>query len=245
MILLRICAVVLFMCSTLAAAGGEQRDRFVFAQLRYGTTCDPYPETWQDIIEFLATTTSVKAVAERRMVSLSDKTLISSPFVAVLGNGEFPVFSGSERETLRRYLSNGGLMFVEDSTGLKNSAFDVSFRTQIAKVFPEAPLKKLPPGHPLYRSYYLIRKVGGRRLNNNYLEGVDMGGRTALVYSQNDLVGAWAKDRFGNYLWECLPGGQEQRFEAQKLTLNIIMYSVTGTYKSDAVHRPYIDMKMR
>jgi hypothetical protein len=227
------------------SANATQQDRFVFSQLRYAGAWDPYPETWQDIIEFLATTTSIKPEPARRVIELSDPALFSSPFLVVLGTAGFPPISEEGRRTLRRYLSNGGLMFVEDSTGIRNSTFDASFRAEIAKLFPETALKKLPPSHPLYRSYYLARKVGGRRLCNGFLEGVDVGGRTALIYSQNDLVGAWAKDRFGNYLWECAPGGQEQRFEAQKLTLNLIMYSVTGTYKSDAIHKPYIDMKLK
>src|SRR3989339_2109706 len=50
-----------------------QRDRFVFAQLRYDGQWDPYPETWQDILEFLVTTTSIKPEAGRRVVTLEDE----------------------------------------------------------------------------------------------------------------------------------------------------------------------------
>jgi len=121
----------------------------------------------------------------------------------------------------------------------------MSFRKELTIIFPEKKLFKLPNDHPVYRSFYLLRGVGGRRLTNNYLEGIEIAGRTALIYSQNDLVGAWAKDRLGNYLWECSPGGENQRFEAQKLTQNIIMYSVTGTYKSDSIHQPFIEQKLR
>jgi hypothetical protein len=136
------------------------------------------------------------------------------------------------------------MIFAEDSSGMKGSRFDASFRSEMAKVFPELKLKRLDVDHPLFRSYYLLRKTGGRRLCNSYLEGIEIGGRVAVIYSQNDLIGAWAKDRFGNYLWECVPGGQDQRFEAQKLTLNLLMYSATGTYKSDAVHKAYIEQKL-
>jgi hypothetical protein len=236
---------LLLICLLLAPAGADQQDRFVFAQLRYAGAWDPYPEAWQDILEFLTATTSVRAAAERRVVTLEDKTLFASPFLVVLGNETFPALTDGERRTLRQYLANGGLLFVEDSSGQAGSAFDAAFRAEIARVFPEAALRKLAPAHPLYRAYYLIRKTGGRRLTCNYIEGVEIGGRTAVVYSRNDLIGAWAKDRSGNYLWECFPGGQDQRFEAQKLTQNIIMYSVCGTYKSDAVHRPYIEMKLQ
>ena len=75
--------------------------------------------------------------------------------------------------------------------------------------------------------------------------GVDWAGKTVVLYSQNDLLGAWAKDPLGKYLYECVPGGEVQRMEARKLTLNIIMYSLTGSYKADAVHQPFILQKMR
>ena len=231
----------------LAASAGkclcQQDDRFVFTQLKYQGVWDPYPETWQDIVQFLVVTTSIKCEPERRVVTLDNRMLFSSPFLVILGGGSFPALSKSEREALRRYISSGGLVFVEDSSGTRGGAFDVSFRKEAAALFPEASLKKLSSENPLYRAYYFIRKVGGRRLANDYVEGLDVAGRTALIYSQNDLIGAWAKDRFGNYLWECVPGGEKQRFEAQKLTLNLLMYSVTGTYKSDAIHKPYLEMK--
>ncbi|MHB9154135.1 MAG: DUF4159 domain-containing protein [Endomicrobiales bacterium] len=222
----------------------QQRDLFVFAQLRYEGKWDPYPETWQDILEFVTVTTSIRPMPLRRVVALDDPLLFSSPFLVILGNGSFPALNEMQRTYFRNYLSNGGLVFAEDSSGSRGSEFDTSFRREMTRVFPETRLKKLPPEHPLYRAYYLLRKVGGRRLTNNYLEGLDVGGRTAVIYSQNDLVGAWARDRFGNYLWECFPGAQEQRFESQKLTLNLIMYSVTGTYKSDAIHQPYLEQKL-
>lgn len=221
----------------------QQENRFVFTQLKYQGAWDPYPETWQDILEFLSVATSIKCEPERRVITVDDKLLFSSPFLVILGTDNFPAFSKNERETLRRYVSNGGLIFVEDASGAKGGPFDVSFRRQVAALYPEASLKKLPFDHPLLRAYYYIRKIGGRRLTNNYLEGLDVGGRTVIVYSQNDIIGAWAKDRFGNYLWECFPGKEEQRFEAQKLVLNLVMYSVTGTYKSDAIHKPYLEMK--
>ena len=222
-----------------------QGNRFVFTQLKYDGKWDPYPETWQDILEFMSTTTSLKSEPGRRVISADDDELFSSPFIVILGNGDFPGFNDDERLRLRRYLSNGGMIFAENSSGIMSGDFDTSFRKELTKIFPEKKLSKLPPEHPVYRSFYLLRGVGGRRLTNNFLEGIDIAGRTALIYSQNDLVGAWAKDRLGNYLWECTPGGENQRFEAQKLTQNIIMYSVTGTYKSYAIHQPFIEMKLR
>ena len=40
------------------------------------------------------------------------------------------------------------------------------------------------------------------------------------------------------------PGGEAQRWESIKLTLNVIYFSLTGTYKKDAIHQPFIEMKL-
>ena len=241
--LLTVCLIVTGLLNS-TPVSAQHSDLLVFTQLVYEGNWDPYPETWQDIVAFLLTTTSIQPQRQRRTLKITDPELFSSPFLMILGSGEFPRFTDEERLILRRYVSNGGLIFVEDSSGMRGSRFDEGFRREIAAVFPELPLRRLPGDHPLYRAYYLLRKVGGR-LNMPYLEGVDITNRTVLVYSTNDIIGAWAKDRFGNYLWECPPGGQAQRFEAQKLTLNLIMYLVTGTYKSDAIHQPFLKQKLR
>jgi hypothetical protein len=65
------------------------------------------------------------------------------------------------------------------------------------------------------------------------------------VYTRNDVLGAWAKDPLGHYLYDCAPGGDAQRMAARKLALNIVIYALTGSYKADAVHQPFLLEKMR
>lgn len=230
-----------------APAGSEPGNRFVFAQLKVPGDpgrWDPYPLAARDILAFLQQTTSVKAVPERRVLTLSDPLLFRSPFLVYSGFGSFS-WSKEEGETLKRYLSGGGTLFVEDRAGEKGGSFDYAFRRELKKIFPDKDLAILPREHAIFRSFYLLRTVGGRKLTNNYLEGLDIDGRTAVIYSQNDVLGAWAKDLFGNYLNPCPPGGEAQRWEAQKLMMNIILYSVTGTYKTDMIHHPFIEEKLK
>ena len=86
--------------------------------------------------------------------------------------------------------------------------------------------------------------MSGRILNKQYLEGITSGGRVAVIKSHNDLMGIWPRDRVGNWKNELIPSRTNQRKEAIKLTLNILMYSVCGTYKSDPVHQPFIKRKL-
>jgi hypothetical protein len=68
----------------------------------------------------------------------------------------------------------------------------------------------------------------------------DRMGRAVIVYSQNDLGGAWARDRFGQWVHEVVPGGETQREHAFRLGVNLAMYALCLDYKADQVHVPFI-----
>lgn len=68
----------------------------------------------------------------------------------------------------------------------------------------------------------------------------DSRGRAVIVYSQNDLGGAWARDRFGQWVHEVVPGGETQREHAFRLGVNLAMYALCLDYKADQVHVPFI-----
>lgn len=246
----RFCVFVLlcFIAGTLVRAMDNlPGNRFALAQLKTRgelAQWDPYPLAARDILAFLTQTTSVKVVPERRVVTLTDPALFQSPFVLSSGEGVFSL-TQEERESLKRYLSGGGCLFVEDRAGERGGSFDYSFRAEMKKTFPDKTLAIIPREHAVFRSYYLLRTVGGRKLTNNFLEGLEIDGRVALIYSQNDVLGAWAKDLFGNFLHTCQPGGETQRWESQKMMMNIILYSVTGTYKTDMIHHPFLEQKLR
>jgi len=66
-----------------------------------------------------------------------------------------------------------------------------------------------------------------------------------VVYSQNDLGGAWARGQLGDWEYECVPGGEAQRELAVRAGINICMYALCLDYKDDAVHLPLILKKRR
>ena len=73
-----------------------------------------------------------------------------------------------------------------------------------------------------------------------YLEGIKIGNITPFVYCHNDLGGAWERDELGNWVSPCTPGGEEQRKDAFHLGINLILYAMTGNYKEDLIHVPFI-----
>jgi hypothetical protein len=222
------------------AALGESFPHFFFAQLKYrGGDWDPNPLFAEPIIEELEIRTSIDGLKERRILTLSDSDLFFCPFLYMAGKYEFDPFTPAEREVLRRFLTFGGFLFAEDTMGAKGFGFDRSFREEMKQVFPKHDLRKLPTDHSIYQSFYLIGSIGGRQKVSPF-EGVTIDNWTPVIYSQDDLSGAWARDKFGKWVNECVPGGEAQRASAFKLGINIIVYSLTSDYKKDLVHHPFI-----
>ena len=215
--------------------------QFFFAQLKYrGGEWDPNPDFVEPMIEELELRTSIDGMKERRVTTLSDPDLFFYPFLYIAGKYEFDPFTLQEREILRRFLTYGGFLFAEDTVGAKGFGFDQAFRREMKQVLPGHELKMLPTDHSVYQSFYIIGNIGGRQKVNSYLEGMDINGWTPVIYSQNDLSGAWEKDRFGKWAHECVPGGEFQRSAAFKMGINIIVYSLTSDYKKDVIHHPFI-----
>ncbi len=238
--------ISLAMAALIFAAGpafSQQGGKFVFAQLKYGGNWDTRPTAWDRMTEYMLATESLKIIPDRRVLAgLADDKLSWSPFMVITGESDAPVFSDDELKILRRYLLCGGMIFIEDSSGRKGLGFDRAARSIIRRLLPDNPLVRIPMDDAVFRAFYLMRGVSGRIETNDYLEGCKLGDRFCVIYSQNDLLGAWEKDNLGNYLYPC---PEKQRWEAKKLSLNIILYALTGTYKTDIIHVPFIKNKLQ
>ncbi len=220
-------------------------DMFVWVQLDIGDSCDPYPDAHTEVVKFVSGVTSIMTVPERRKISLKDDAVFSYPFAALTCKSMPRQLGDDEIQRLRLYLISGGTIWIDDSMGARHSPFDGWVRSLLKQVLPDADIEQLGQEHPVYRSFFLLRALGGRTMAGGSLEGLKWGHRTAVIYSRNDVLGAWMKDSLGKPLYACIPGGEIQRMNAKKLLLNIIMYSLTGSYKLDAVHQPFIMEKLR
>jgi hypothetical protein len=221
--------------------GASGRPPFYIAQVEYrGGEWDPNPGFVAAIVEELELRTSIDARKERRVVTLADPDLFFCPFLYMAGRFAFEPFRASERESLRRFLVHGGFLLAEDTVGAEGFGFDRAFREEMQAILPDHPLKRLPADHSVYQSFYLINSFGGRQKVNPFLEGVTVDDWTPVLYSHNDLSGAWSRDRYGQWAHECLPEGELQRQSAFKMGINIISYALTADYKRDLIHHPFI-----
>lgn len=228
-----------------AYAMAQQGDRFIWTQIQLGEDWDPYPDAPAAVTAWLSEVTSVRAAPERRAITLRDRALFSSPFLYLAGAAAPPPLRDDELRRLRQFISGGGFLWIEDSGGGPPAAFDRWVRAELPRVLPDAELKPLPVDHVLYRTFFLLRGPAGRVRVHGAAEGVEWGGRVAVLYTRDDALGAWARDALGKPLKACVPGGEPQRELAKRLTLNVVMYSLTGSYKADAVHQTAILEKLR
>ena len=150
-----------FLPSVIDAAEPDdnRRSQFVFAQVKYrGGDWNPHPLSVTPLMEELMARTSVEAASAKREVTLADPDLFNYPFLYLAGRYEFEPFSQQEIETLRRFLSYGGFLLIDDALGQQGYGFDKSVRREMQRIFPGNDFKRLPSGHAALRSYYLLRR---------------------------------------------------------------------------------------
>ena len=151
-------------------------------------------------------------------------------------------------DKLNRYLATGGTVFFDTrDQGERNamSAYETQQRLQrLVAGLKIPPLEPLPPDHVLTKAFYLMQEFPGRwsggRLWVQPTEGKVNDGVASIIVGSNDFAGAWAIDAQGRPLYAAVPGGEQQREMAFRFGVNLVMYTLTGNYKTDQVHVPAI-----
>lgn len=216
-------------------------EKFRIAQVVYsGGAWQPRPSALRRLLWEIEKRTSIDVALEPIDLRLGDGALHRYPFLYLAGDQAFPPPSSRDLERLRRCLQAGGFLLIDGAEGRPGGGFDRAVRQFTALLFPSAPLVQLPQDHVVFKSFYLLHAPAGRVLALPYLEGINHDGRTVLVYCQNDLGGAWARDNFGAWEHAVTPGGETQRERAFRLGVNLAMYATCLDYKTDQVHVPFI-----
>jgi len=214
--------------------------QLVIGQVQHPGRWNPRPSALRRLQWELAQRTSIETGAEAIPVRLGQPGLHRSPMLYLAGEGALPPFPELERAALRRHLQYGGFLLVDAADGSDGTGFDASVRRELAALLPGSPLLRVAREHVLYKSFYLLDHQGGRLAVKPWLEAQVIDGRLAVLYSQNDLGGAWARGPLGDWEYACTPGGEAQRETAFRLGVNIAMYALCIDYKDDAVHLPFI-----
>jgi hypothetical protein len=146
---------------------------------------------------------------------------------------EVPImyFTGSEaiklpqevRAKLRQYVLDGGAILGAAGSG--SGEFAKTFVAEMRQIFPNRPWRALPSDHPVFRSRHKIEKVeiklgaGKPRSVAPTLEGLNVGCRTAILFSTADLSCGW-DNHTHDYGLRVMPP------DAKKLGANILAYQL-------------------
>jgi Domain of unknown function (DUF4159)/Aerotolerance regulator N-terminal len=151
-------------------------------------------------------------------------------------------------ERINKFLATGGTILFDtqdagDSTAFTAAATQQRLR-QIAAGLEIPNLIPVPPGHVLTKSFYLMQEFPGRWAGGTVWVEPTAGqvndGVSSVIVGSNDWAGAWAVGGDGRPLYPVVPGGERQREFAYRFGVNLVMYALTGNYKSDQVHVPAI-----
>ncbi|NMG40176.1 DUF4159 domain-containing protein [Chelativorans sp. ZYF759] len=115
------------------------------------------------------------------------------------------------------------------------------------------PLEPVPDDHVLTKTFYILHEFPGRYAGGPlWVEAMGDGeadperpvrqgdGVTPIMITANDFAGAWAEDANRRPMLPTVPSDPMQREFAMRAGVNIMMYMLTGNYKSDQVHVPAI-----
>lgn len=168
-------------------------------------------------------------------VAADDSALLDEPFTVWHGSQAVPPLSEPEIRGLRRYLTLGGVLFVDDANPTPGE-FGASVRRELQRILPESPLLRLPQQHVLYKSYYLLDGPVGRQRGPDFLEAIVGGKAVRVLLSSHDLLGALARAPEGGWTFSVHPDGEMQRELAIRFAVNLAMYVLCLDYKDDQVH---------
>ncbi|MBV8888497.1 MAG: DUF4159 domain-containing protein [Alphaproteobacteria bacterium] len=154
-------------------------------------------------------------------------------------------------ERINRYLDTGGtILFDTRDAGEQmpgtygTAALSEQLLRHLVGAVKIPPLEPVPPDHVLTKSFYLLHDFPGRWSGGQvWIEPVEdrvNDGVASVIVGGNDWAGAWAVDDQGRPAYAVVPGGEPQREMAFRFGVNLVMYVLTGNYKTDQVHVPAI-----
>jgi hypothetical protein len=163
-------------------------------------------------------------------------------------SGDQPALSDYAIGRINGYLRGGGtILFDTLDQNSGRSGFDgpgIRRLRDLARGLDIPPLMQVPLDHVLTKSFYLLQDFPGRwadgavwveRSDEHVNDGV-----SSVIIGGNDWASAWAVDSDGRPMFAVVPGGEHQRETAYRFGVNLVMYALTGNYKSDQVHVPFI-----
>lgn len=198
----------------------QQSDQFKLARIKYRGGGDWYndPAALKNMANYLRQHTSIAIDPNYDDVSIGSSDLFNYPFAFLTGHGNITI-NQAEATNLRKYLDNGGFLYVDDDYGL-----DKHFRDMMSKVYPDEKIIELPFSHPIYHQLYdfpnglpKIHKHDGKAPQGF---GIFRNGRLVCFYTyETNIADGWVKVH---------NDPEAIRQKAFRMGANILIYALTN-----------------
>lgn len=199
-----------------------QRPSFKIARLKYGGGGDWYANktALPNLISFCNRELKANIAPQEEAVEPGSPELLDYPFVHMTGHGNV-IFTEAEVQNLRKYLTGGGFLHIDDNYGLDKFA-----RREMKKVFPELDFIELPFNHPVYHQKFDFPR-GLPKIHEHDNKppqgfGIIYQGRLVCFYSfESDLGNGWEDQSVHN-------DPIEKHQAALRMGANLVSYALTS-----------------
>ena len=210
------------------------RAKLYIATIKHGGGWNAAPMALPNLLRYVSGGLGLRANTDARELTLSEERVFDFPVIFMHGRNAFRL-NDTERKRLKMYLERGGVL-VADAI-CSSEEFANSMRQEMAAIFPDHPLERLPPTDEVFTDKYggfalktlerrdPQRQAPGGPLKAHVqqaepeLEGLKLGDRYAVLFSKYDL--SCALERHDSL--EC-PG--YSRDDAARLGLNVVLYAL-------------------
>jgi hypothetical protein len=188
------------------------------AVLKYDGGGDWYanPTAVPNLIKFCNKNIKTNINPNPDQVHVGSNEIFNYPFLHMTGHGNI-ILSGNDVINLKRYLTNGGFLHIDDNYGM-----DKFIRRELKKVFPNQKLIEVPFSHPIFHQKYTFPK-GLPKIHEHDNKppqafGLFHKGKLVVLYTfESDLGDGWEDSEVHN-------DDKETREKALKMGANIIQF---------------------
>lgn len=202
-------------------AGNAGTHDVAIARVKYDGGGDWYSgeRSVPTLLAFVRENTLLDVPPREDIVELHSESLFQYSYLYLNGHGNV-VFSEREVQRLRRFLTSGGFLHINDDYGM-----DPFIRREMRKVFPDQQFVDVPLDHPVYNIHFHfpdgIPKIHEHDGKPAQGLGLFHEGRLVVFYSyESDLGDGWEPP-------EVHGNPEEIRLKALRLGTNLLLYAMT------------------
>jgi hypothetical protein len=183
--------------------------KFAFTRLQYDSgDWDVDQRMPSNLLNSLIEYTTIPIDPEERVVSVRDPAMLEAPFTYLAGH-KLVEFDVRGRTNIKRYVDNGGFLFVDDCNHDIDGLFARTLEAEMGQIFGPEALRKIPNDHPLYSAFFDFDEPPttnfelngwGDDLVHDYLRAIEIDGRIGVLYSNKDYGCEWDYD-YRNKRW--------------------------------------------